>query len=246
MSIATIGAIAINEIPEAVAVMVFYNVGEFFQELAVNRSRRSIKSLLEIRPDRANLKVNGKLKQVSPEEVLPGQEIVVKPGEKIPLDGEVIDGHSFVDTSALTGESVPKQVKKKDAVLAGMINKSGVITIRVTRLFGESSISKILDLVEKAASKKAETEKFITTFSRYYTPVVVIAAILISILPPLLLQGQLFSDWIYRALVVLVVSCPCALVISIPLGYFGGIGGASRQGILVKGSNFLDALTKVS
>jgi Cd2+/Zn2+-exporting ATPase len=245
MSIATIGAIAINEIPEAVAVMVFYNVGEFFQELAVNRSRRSIKSLLEIRPDRANLKVNGKLKQVSPEEVLPGQEIVVKPGEKIPLDGEVIDGHSFVDTSALTGESVPKQVKKKDAVLAGMINKSGVITIRVTRLFGESSISKILDLVEKAASKKAETEKFITTFSRYYTPVVVIAAILISILPPLLLQGQLFSDWIYRALVVLVVSCPCALVISIPLGYFGGIGGASRQGILVKGSNFLDALTKV-
>jgi len=245
MSIATLGAIAIHEIPEAVAVMVFYNIGEFFQDLAVNRSRRSIKSLLEIRPDYANLKLNGQLKQVSPDNVSPGQEIVVKPGEKIPLDGEVIDGHSFVDASALTGESVPKQVMKKDAVLAGMINQSGVITVKVSRPFEESSVSKILDLVENAASKKAETEKFITKFARYYTPVVVIAAILISVLPPLLIHGQLFSEWIYRALVVLVVSCPCALVISIPLGYFGGIGGASRRGILVKGSNFLDTLTEV-
>jgi Cd2+/Zn2+-exporting ATPase len=200
---------------------------------------------LEIRPDYANLQLNGELKQVTPQSISPGQEIVVKPGEKIPLDGEIIDGRSFIDTSALTGESVPKQVTEKDTVLAGMINQSGVITIRVSRPFGESSVSKILDLVENAASKKAETEKFITKFARYYTPIVVISAFLLSVLPPLLFQDQLFSDWIYRALVVLVVSCPCALVISIPLGYFGGIGGASKRGILVKGSNYLDTLTNV-
>ena len=245
MTIATLGAFAIDEMPEAVAVMLFYVVGELFQDIAVNRSRKSVKALLEIRPDYANLKVDGETKRVSPSEVHPGQIIVVKPGEKIPLDGNVIEGNSFVDTSALTGESVPRSVKEKETVLAGMINKSGLLTIKVTKEFGESSISKILELVENASSKKAETEKFITTFARYYTPVVVFGALLIAVIPPLLFAGQTFTDWIYRALVVLVISCPCALVISIPLGYFGGIGGASRKGILVKGSNYLDALTKI-
>lgn len=245
MAIATIGAIAINEMPEAVAVMLFYNIGEFFQDLAVNRSRRSIKSLLALKPEYANLKIDGATKRVSPEIVKPGQEILIKPGEKIPLDGKIIEGKSFVDTSALTGESVPRKVIINDTVLAGMINNTGVILVKVTNTFGDSSVSKILDLVEKASSNKAETEKFITTFSRYYTPVVVLVALLIAIVPPLIVQGQLFSDWIYRALVVLVVSCPCALVISIPLGYFGGIGGASKRGILVKGSNYLDALSEV-
>lgn len=245
MAIATLGALAIDEMPEAVAVMLFYVVGELFQDIAVNRSRRSVKALLEIRPDYANLKINGDVQRVSPIEVHPGQMIVVKPGEKIPLDGKVLDGTSFVDTSALTGESVPRAVKESETVLAGMINKSGVLTVEVTKEFGESSISKILELVENASSKKAETEKFITTFARYYTPVVVFGALLLAVIPPLLFAGQTFTDWIYRALVVLVISCPCALVISIPLGYFGGIGGASRRGILVKGSNYLDALTKV-
>ncbi len=245
MTIATLGAFAIDEMPEAVAVMLFYVVGELFQDIAVNRSRKSVKALLEIRPDYANLKVDGETKKVSPTVVHPGQIIVVKPGEKIPLDGNVIEGNSFVDTSALTGESVPRSVKEKETVLAGMINKSGLLTIKVTKEFGESSISKILELVENASSKKAETEKFITTFARYYTPVVVFGALLIAVIPPLLFAGQTFTDWIYRALVVLVISCPCALVISIPLGYFGGIGGASRKGILVKGSNYLDALTKI-
>ncbi len=245
MTIATLGAFAIDEMPEAVAVMLFYVVGELFQDIAVNRSRKSVKALLEIRPDYANLKVDGETKKVSPTVVHPGQIIVVKPGEKIPLDGNVIEGDSFVDTSALTGESVPRSVKEKETVLAGMINKSGLLTIKVTKEFGESSISKILELVENASSKKAETEKFITTFARYYTPVVVFGALLIAVIPPLLFAGQIFTDWIYRALVVLVISCPCALVISIPLGYFGGIGGASRKGILVKGSNYLDALTKI-
>ncbi len=245
MSIATLGAFAIHEMPEAVAVMVFYNVGEFFQELAVHRSRRSIKSLLEIRPDSANVFVNGKVKEVAPEEVNIGEKILIKPGEKIPLDGEVLEGKSMVDTSALTGESVPRSVKEGETVMAGMINKSGILTVTVTKLFGESSISKILDLVENATSKKAKTEKFITKFARYYTPVVVIAAVLVAVLPPLLIEGQLFSVWIYRALIMLVVSCPCALVISIPLGYFGGIGGASHKGILVKGSNYLDSLTEI-
>ncbi len=245
MSIATLGAFAIHEMPEAVAVMVFYNVGEFFQDLAVHRSRRSIKSLLEIRPDHANLLTNGNVREVSPEEIIVGSNILIKPGEKIPLDGEVIEGSSMLDTSALTGESVPRSVKEGETVMAGMINKSGTLTVKVTKLFGESSISKILDLVENATSKKAETEKFITKFARYYTPAVVFGAVLVAVLPPLLVAEQSFSVWIYRALVMLVVSCPCALVISIPLGYFGGIGGASRRGILVKGSNYLDALTTV-
>ncbi len=245
MTIATIGAIIIDAMPEAVTVMLFYVVGELFQDIAVNRSRKSIKALLEIKPDYANLKNNGEIKRVSPESVKVGENIIVKAGEKVPLDGEIIEGNSFVDASALTGESVPRKVKEKDIVLAGMINQSGLLTIRVTKLFNESSISRILELVENAASKKAETEKFITTFAKYYTPVVVFGALLIAIIPPMFFAGQTFTDWIYRALVVLVISCPCALVISIPLGYFGGIGGASRRGILVKGSNYLDALTKV-
>ena len=224
---------------------VFYNVGEFFQDLAVYRSRRSIKSLLEIRPDHANLLVNNEVKEIAPEEVNVGDKILIKPGEKVPLDGEVIEGNSMLDTSALTGESVPRSVKEGETIMAGMINKSGTLTVKVTKLFGESSIAKILDLVENATSKKAKTEKFITKFARYYTPAVVFGAILVAVLPPLLVEGQLFSVWIYRALIMLVVSCPCALVISIPLGYFGGIGGASRKGILVKGSNYLDALTVV-
>ncbi len=245
MTIATLGAFAIDEMAEAVAVMLFYVVGELFQDIAVNRSRKSVKALLEIRPDYANIRINGDVKRVSPTEVHPGQIIAVKPGEKIPLDGIIKEGNSFVDTSALTGESVPRAVKISETVLAGMINKSGMLTIEVTKEFGESSISKILELVENASSKKAETEKFITTFARYYTPVVVFGALLLAVIPPLIVQGATFTDWIYRALVVLVISCPCALVISIPLGYFGGIGGASRRGILVKGSNYLDALTKI-
>ena len=250
MTIATLGAFAIHEMAEGVAVMLFYVVGEFLQDLAVNRSRKSIKSLLKLKPDYANLVIsNGgrdtEIKRVSPDEVQIGDTIVVKAGEKIPLDGEVTDGVSFVDTSALTGESVPRKVKETDNVLAGMINQVALLTIRVSKTFGESSISKILELVEDAAARKATTEKFITTFARYYTPVVVMAALLLAVLPPLLVPGATFHEWIYRALVVLVISCPCALVISIPLGYFGGIGRASRSGILVKGANYLDVLTKV-
>lgn len=245
MTIATLGAFAIDEMAEGVAVMLFYVVGELFQDIAVNRSRKSIKALLEIKPDYANLKTNGETKKVSPEIVKVGEHIIVKTGEKIPSDGEIIEGNSFVETSALTGESVPRKVRENDIVLAGMINQSGLLTIKVTKLFNESSISKILELVENATSKKAQTEKFITTFAKYYTPVVVFGASLLAVIPPLLFSEQTFTDWIYRALVVLVISCPCALVISIPLGYFGGIGGASRKGILIKGSNYLDALTKV-
>jgi Cd2+/Zn2+-exporting ATPase len=246
MTIATLGAFAIDQMPEAVAVMLFYVVGELFQDIAVNRSRKSIKALLEIKPEFANLVIDGNSTKVSPESIQVGDTIIVKPGEKIPLDGEVIDGNSFVDTSALTGESVPRKMKRNDLVLSGTINQTGLLTIKVTKLFSESSVSKILELVENASSKKAETEKFITTFAKYYTPVVVISALLLAILPPLLFSDQTFTEWIYRALVVLVISCPCALVISIPLGYFGGIGSASRKGILVKGSNFLDALTQVT
>jgi Cd2+/Zn2+-exporting ATPase len=245
MTIATLGAIAIDEMPEAVAVMLFYVVGEFFQDLAVNRSRKSVRSLLALRPDYANLKLNGQLQQVAPETVTVGQTIVVKAGEKIPLDGEVLEGQSFVDTSVLTGESVPTKVRPNDTVLSGMINQFGVLTVKVTKTYRESSIARILELVEDAASKKAETEKFITTFARYYTPVVVFGALALAIIPPLLITGATFSDWIYRALVVLVISCPCALVISIPLGYFGGIGGAAKKGILIKGSNYLDALNQI-
>jgi Cd2+/Zn2+-exporting ATPase len=245
MSLATLGAIAINKIPEAVSVMIFYQIGEALQKYSVKRSRNSIKSLLEIKPDYANLKINDSLVKVNPGEVKPGDIIIVKPGEKIPLDGKIIEGKSDLDTSPLTGESLPKTVTAGATVLAGMININGSITVKVTNLFENSSISKILELVENASGKKAETEKFITRFSGYYTPVVVLAALLTAVLPPLLFTGYTFSDWIYRALVILVISCPCALVISIPLGYFGGVGGASRRGILVKGSNFLDVLAKV-
>ena len=245
MTIATLGAIAIHEIPEGVAVMLFYQIGELFQDYAVGKSRRSIQALLEVRPDIANLKVNGDIRQVSPESVNVGDVVIVRPGEKVPLDGDILEGNSQVDTSALTGESIPRNVAVGDTILAGMINQSGVLTIRVTKPFGESSVSKILELVENASSKKADTEKFITRFARYYTPVVVFLSLAIAILPPLFLAGATQAEWTYRALVLLVISCPCGLVISIPLGYFGGVGGAARRGILVKGSTYLDALAQV-
>jgi Zn2+/Cd2+-exporting ATPase len=245
MTIATLGALAIHQLPEAVAVMLFFRFGELFQEYSVGKSRRSIKALLEIRPDSANLKVDGTVKSVAPDTIGVGAFILVKPGEKVPLDGDITEGDSQVDTSALTGESVPRVVKVGDPVLAGMINKSGVLTVRVTKLFGESSIAKILDLVENASSKKAATEKFITKFARYYTPVVVFLSLAVALLPPLLIPGANAKEWVYRALVLLVISCPCGLVISIPLGYFGGIGGAAKRGILIKGSTFLDMLTAV-
>lgn len=245
MSVATIGAFAIGEYPEGVAVMLFYQVGEAFQRLAVNRSRKSISALMDIRPDFANLKVGKEIRKVSPEEVGIGDFIVVKPGEKIPLDGRVVEGSSALDTSALTGESLPRDVESGDEVLSGSINKNGVLTIEVAKEFGESTISKILDLVQNASSKKAPTENFITKFARYYTPIVTFAALALAVIPPLVIPGAVFSDWIYRALAFLVVSCPCALVISIPLSFFGGIGGASKNGILVKGSNYLEALNNV-
>ena len=245
MTIATFGAIAIHEIPEAVAVMLFFQVGELFQGYAVGRSRRSIKALLEVRPDTANLKVDGDVQAVSPESVNVGDVILVRPGERVPLDGEILAGESQVDTSALTGESVPHRLSAGDAVLAGVINQTGSLTVRVTKPFEASSISRILELVENASSKKADTEKFITRFARYYTPVVVALSLAVAILPPLLLAGATQAEWTYRALVLLVISCPCGLVISIPLGYFGGVGGAAKRGILVKGSTFLDALTQV-
>ncbi|MEG5034543.1 heavy metal translocating P-type ATPase [Microcoleus sp. AT3-D2] len=248
MTIATLGAVAIHKLPEAVGVMLFFKIGELFQEFAVGRSRQSIRSLLEIRPDSANLKAKGEIKKVAPEIVAVGDIILVKPGEKIPLDGEIIDGNSQIDTSALTGESVPRTVKVGETVLAGTINQTGVLTVKVTKLFGESSISRILELVENARSKKAETEKFITKFASYYTPFVVFASLAVALIPPLFISGATNADrflWVYRALVLLVISCPCGLVISIPLGYFGGIGGAAKGGILVKGSTFLDTLTAV-
>ena len=245
MSIATIGAFLIGEYPEGVAVMLFYKVGEYFQDLAVNRSRKSISDLMDIRPDFANLKAVDGIRKVSPEEVSIGDIIIVKPGEKIPLDGIVIEGNSMVDTSALTGESVPREVMKDNDVLSGFINKNGVLTIEVTKEFEESTVSKILDLVQNASNRKAPTENFITKFARYYTPVVVVVAAVLAILPPLIIEGATFSDWVYRSLVFLVISCPCALVVSIPLGFFGGIGGASKSGILIKGSNYLEALNNV-
>jgi len=245
MAIASIGAFIIGEHPEAVAVMLFYQVGELFQDIAVDRSRRSIKELMDIRPDFVNLKVGNELVVVSPEEINVGDIIVVKPGEKVPLDGIVIDGYSTADTSALTGESLPRELGPGSVALSGFINNNGVLTIEVTKRFGESTVAKILDLVQNASSRKAPTEKFITKFARYYTPMVVFSALAIAIIPPLVLKGAEFSQWIYRALIFLVISCPCALVISIPLGFFGGIGGASRKGILVKGSNFLEALNHV-
>lgn len=245
MSIATVGAFAIGEFPEGVAVMLFYQVGEFFQDVAVNKSRKSIEDLMDIRPDAANLKVGDKVIVVSPEEVNIGDIIIVKPGEKIPLDGNILEGTSMLDTSALTGESLPREVEKGDAVLGGFINKNGLLNIEVTKEFGESTVAKILDLVQNASGKKAPTENFITKFAMYYTPAVVIIAAALALVPPLVISGATFSQWVYRALVFLVVSCPCALVVSIPLGFFGGIGGASKNGILVKGGNYLEALNNV-
>lgn len=245
MAIATIGAFAIGEYPEGVAVMLFYQLGELLQGIAVNNSRKSIVSLMDIRPDYANIKVGEGIKKVSPEEIKVGEIIVVKPGEKVPLDGKIVKGASTFDTSALTGESLPREAKAGDDVLSGFINKNGLIEIQVAKVFSESTVSKILYLMENAGSKKSKTENFITKFARYYTPVVVITALIVAIFPPLLIQGATFSDWIYRALIFLVVSCPCALVISIPLGFFGGIGGASRHGILIKGTNYLEVLNNL-
>ena len=245
MSVSTIGAFAIGEYPEAVAVMLFYQVGEFFQSLAVKRSRKSISDLMDICPDSATVKRNGVLQVVSPESVAVGEIIVVKPGEKIPLDGIVVDGESMLDTKALTGESVPRSIHKGDEALSGCINQSGLLTLKVTKSFGESTVSKITDLVENASARKAPTENFITTFARYYTPVVVGMAAVLAIIPPLVLGGG-WSEWLRRGFVFLIVSCPCALVISIPLTFFGGIGAASKRGVLVKGSNYLEALNKVS
>ena len=242
MAIATIGAFVIGEFPEAVAVMLFYQVGELFQDYAVDKSRKSITSLMDIRPDIAFVKRNGKVEKISPEDVKVGENIVVKPGEKIPLDGMIVEGSSMIDTSALTGESIPKEVTVGDEVLSGCINENGLLTIKVEKEFGESTVSKILDLVENASSKKSKSENFITKFAKYYTPIVVIIAVLLAIIPPFVLNLGEFTEWLYRALTFLVVSCPCALVISIPLGFFGGIGGASKTGILVKGSNYLEAL----
>ena len=242
MAIATIGAFAIGEFPEAVAVMLFYQIGELFQGYAVDKSRKSIASLMDIRPDYANAYRNGNLEKVAPEEVQIGETIVIKPGEKVPLDGRIIEGNTTLDTKALTGESLPREVGKGEDILSGCINLNGTIKVEVTKKFGESTVSKILDLVENASSKKSKSENFITKFARYYTPTVVIIAVVLAIVPPLIVKGASFQDWIYRALSFLVVSCPCALVISIPLSFFGGIGGASKIGILVKGSNYLEAL----
>lgn len=245
MSVATIGAFAIQEFPEGVAVMLFYQVGEYVQGIAVNRSRKSITELMDIRPDYANLKAGNDSRKVSPEEINVGDLILVKPGEKVPLDGKVVEGRSMVDTSALTGESVPRDVEQGNEVLSGFINKNGVLTVEVTKVFGESTVTKILDLVQNASSRKAPTENFITKFARYYTPVVVLIAVALAVVPPIVIEDATFSEWVYRALVFLVISCPCALVISIPLGFFGGIGGASKKGVLVKGSNYLEALNNV-
>ncbi|BBM45500.1 heavy metal translocating P-type ATPase [Leptotrichia trevisanii] len=245
MAIATVGAFAIGEYPEGVAVMLFYQLGELFQGIAVNNSRKSIIALMDIRPDYANLKTDDGIKKVNPEEIKVADIIVVKPGEKVALDGKIINGSSTFDTSALTGESLPREAKTGDSVLSGFINKTGLIEIEVTKVFSESTVSKILNLVENASSKKSKTENFITKFAKYYTPAVVITALIMAIFPPLLISGATFTDWIYRALIFLVVSCPCALIISIPLGFFGGIGGASKHGILVKGANYLEALNDV-
>ena len=243
MSIATIGAFAIKEFPEAVAVMLFYQVGEYFQSYAVKKSRKSIASLMDIRPDYANVKIDGKLEKKSPEEVKIGDTIVVKPGEKVPLDGIVMEGTSMLDTAALTGESVPREVNINDKILSGCINLNGVLEVKVEKEFGESTVSKILDLVENATNKKAKTENFITKFSKYYTPIVVFLALIIALIPPMVTKTDML-DWVYRALTFLVVSCPCALVISVPLSFFSGIGAASKKGILVKGSNYLELLSK--
>lgn len=247
MTVATIGAFLVSEYPEAVAVMLFYQVGELFQSYAVNKSRRSIAELMDIRPDYAYLKnEDGSLKKLSPDEISVGDIIVVKPGERIALDGSIINGSASLDVSALTGESLLKDVMIGDSVISGSINKDGVIEIMVSKEFGESTVSKILDLVENATDKKAETENFVTRFARYYTPIVCILAVIVAIIPPLILGGgsNVWSDWVYRALSFLVISCPCALVISVPLSFFGGLGGASAHGVLIKGSNYLEALSE--
>ncbi len=245
MSIATIGAFAIQQFPEGVAVMLFYQIGELFQTMAVDHSRRSITALMDIRPDHANLLVGDVVSEVDPEQVKVGDTIQIKPGEKVPLDGIVTSGFSTLNTAAITGESLPRDVEAGDDILSGTINMNGLLTVKVTKEFGESTVSKILDLVQNASSKKAPTENFITKFARYYTPAVVFIALALAVIPPLIIQGATFHAWIYRALVFLVVSCPCALVISIPLGFFGGIGAASKQGILMKGGNYLEALNTV-
>ena len=242
MTIATIGAFAIGEFPEAVAVMLFYQVGELFQSYAVDKSRKSIASLMDIRPDYANVERNGIIEKVDPYDVEIDEIIVIKPGEKVPLDGKVVEGKSCLDTKALTGESLPKEIMEESEVLSGCINLNGVIKVKVSKKFAESTVSKILDLVENASSKKSKSENFITKFAHYYTPIVVIIALILAIVPPLIIKDASFSDWVYRALSFLVVSCPCALVISIPLSFFGGIGGASKMGILIKGSNYLEAI----
>ena len=241
MTVATIGAFGIGEFPEAVAVMLFYQVGELFQSYAVDKSRKSIASLMDIRPDYANIEKDGKVLKVDPDDVKIGDIIIIKPGEKVPLDGIVIEGNTSLDTKALTGESLPREASPGDEILSGSINISGLIKVKVSKEYGESTVSKILDLVENASSKKSKSENFITKFAQYYTPIVVIIAVLLVVVPVIFFGGE-FSDWIYRALSFLVVSCPCALVISIPLSFFGGIGGASKMGILIKGSNYLEAI----
>lgn len=241
MTVATIGAFGIGEFPEAVAVMLFYQVGELFQSYAVDKSRKSIASLMDIRPDYANIEKDGKVLKVDPDDVNIGDIIIIKPGEKVPLDGTVIEGNTSIDTKALTGESLPREASPGDEILSGSINISGLIKVKVLKEYGESTVSKILDLVENASSKKSKSENFITKFAQYYTPIVVIIAVLLVVVPVIFFGGE-FSDWIYRALSFLVVSCPCALVISIPLSFFGGIGGASKMGILIKGSNYLEAI----
>jgi Cd2+/Zn2+-exporting ATPase len=242
MTVATIGALIIGEYPEAAGVMLFYSVGEHLQDMAVDKSRKSIKALLDIKPDYANLECANHLEVVKPESIKIGQIIVVKPGERIPLDGFIIEGFTSVDNSALTGESIPREFEPNDELLAGGVNLTGVVRVKVTKIFGESTASKILKLVEEASHNKAKTENFITKFARYYTPAVVGLAVLIAIVPSLILYGGITREWVYRGLIFLVVSCPCALVLSIPLAYFGGIGAASRKGILVKGGNYLEAL----
>lgn len=244
MSIATIGAFLIGEYPEGVAVMLFYQIGELFQDYAVDKSRKSIADLMDIRPDYAKVKKGNELIQMDPDEVKPGDIIVIKAGERVPLDGEVLEGSSLLDTSALTGEPVPREIQAGSEILSGCINLNGVITVEVTREFEESTVSRILDLVENATNKKSKSERFITRFARYYTPIVVIIAVFLAVLPPMLIKDATFSDWVYRSLSFLVVSCPCALVISVPLSFFGGIGGASSRGILVKGGNYLEALAQ--
>lgn len=244
MAVASIGAFFVGEYPEAVAVMLFYQVGETFEDYAVGKSRRSITELMNIRPDSANLKTEDGIREVDPSEVNPGDLIVIMPGEKVPLDGRVVEGMSSLDTAALTGESLPREIRTGDEILSGCVNMSGVLTVEVTKHFGESTVSKILDLVENSASKKSRAESFISRFAAVYTPLVVGAAVLLAVVPPLVVAGSLWSDWIYRALNFLVVSCPCALVISVPLSFFGGIGGASKAGVLIKGSNYLEAVSK--